>query len=143
MFLNQTYQYALRAMSGLTVHEEEGLLSTGVLSELTGVPGHYLSKIMRKMVEAGFVESKKGHHGGFRLKANPSEIKIMDILVAAGFDADAQPCVFGWKVCSNDNPCPMHPAWKYLKNCFNDWACNTTLAYIKSEYEKTGKVKSL
>lgn len=42
-----------------------------------------------------------------------------------------QPCLFGWKKCSNENPCPMHPVWKNLKNCFENWACNSTLKDVQ------------
>lgn len=133
MFLNQTSQYALRAMTGLVTFQQDEPISSSRLAELTGVPSHYLSKIMRKMVEAGYVRSQKGHGGGFVVNVDPEELSIMDVLTAAGFDMDEQPCVFGWNECRNDNPCPLHPVWKRLKDAFNNWACNTTFKEVRQE----------
>jgi Rrf2 family transcriptional regulator, iron-sulfur cluster assembly transcription factor len=133
MFLNQTSQYALRAMAGLIVADQTGPLKSKELAKKTEIPSHYLSKIMRKMVEAGFIESKKGHGGGFLLKKPLKQIRIIDVLHATGFDMEVQPCVFGWDQCSDCNPCPLHPVWKRLKESFNDWAFNTTLEDVRRE----------
>lgn len=136
MFLNQTLQYALRAMACVVNHDSIEPIRSKELSVRTGVPIHYLSKIMRKMVEAGYVESQKGHGGGFILKIPPSRIRIIDVLNAMGFDKDAQPCVFGWKKCSNEVPCPLHPVWKNLKSGFEEWAHQTTYEDIRDDKDK-------
>jgi DNA-binding IscR family transcriptional regulator len=60
MFLNQTSQYALRAMAGLIVADQNGPMKSKELAQTTEIPSHYLSKIMRKMVEAGLLNRKKG-----------------------------------------------------------------------------------
>lgn len=133
MFLNQTSHYALRAITGLVISGNREPLPARELSELVDVPAHYLSKIMRKMVEAGYVHSKKGHGGGFLLSVDPARIRIIDVLSASGFDIDRQPCVFGWETCSNEDPCPLHPVWKRLKESFTEWACNTTFEEIRTE----------
>ena len=141
MFLNQTYQYALRAMGGLAICDGTEPTSSKDLAEKTGVPSHYLSKIMRKMVESDYVISQKGHGGGFLLKKSPDTIRIIDVLNAVGFDMEGQPCVFGWDKCSNDKPCPMHPIWKNLKDCFRNWACHTSLSDIKDANNKAEMVQ--
>ncbi|MCH2450801.1 MAG: Rrf2 family transcriptional regulator [Gracilimonas sp.] len=133
MFLNQTSQYALRAMTGLVRADNTKPISSNELAQYSGVPSHYLSKIMRKMVEAGYVKSQKGHGGGFLLSVEPSKINIMDVLTAAGFEAGSQPCVFGYEKCEDKNPCPLHPIWKRLKDSFNEWAFNTTFEEIGKE----------
>ncbi|MEX0769589.1 MAG: Rrf2 family transcriptional regulator [Balneolaceae bacterium] len=136
MFLNQTSHYALRAITGLVTTGNSEPVSAKDLARQVDVPVHYLSKIMRKMVEAGYVISKKGHGGGFVLDVDPEKLQIIDVLTAAGFDIDKQPCVFGWETCSNDKPCPLHPVWKRLKQCFNDWACHTSFEEIRLESAK-------
>jgi len=120
-------------MAGLVTFQQDEPISSSRLAELTGVPSHYLSKIMRKMVEAEYVRSRKGHGGGFILNIDPEKLTIIDVLAAAGFDIDEQPCVFGWDECKNDNPCPLHPIWKRLKDVFYDWAFNTNFDEIRQE----------
>lgn len=141
MFLNQTSHYALRAMTGLVISDTDEPIGSKKLAELTSVPSHYLSKIMRKMVEAGYVYSKKGHGGGFTLKVDPKSLRIIDVLSASGFDLEDQPCVFGFEKCNDDKPCPLHPIWKRLKNCFTDWAYNTTLEDVRRESSELEEVK--
>ena len=127
-------------MTGLVNSKDSKPVNSKDLAKMTGVPSHYLSKIMRKMVEAGFVKSQKGHGGGFVLKFDPEELRIMDVLNASGFDMEDQPCVFGWEKCDNDDPCPLHPVWKKLKDRFKDWACNTTFEDIRREGIDSGVV---
>lgn len=81
------------------------------------------------------------HGGGFVLNVKPAELLIMDVLIASGFDMDEQPCVFGWEKCSNDDPCPLHPVWKKLKDRFTDWACNTTFEDIRRESAHYNEIK--
>ncbi len=133
MFLNQTSHYALRAVTELLETREEGPMNSATLSKKTDVPSHYLSKIMRKLVEAGYVHSRKGHGGGFTLIVEPEKLRIIDVLSAVGFDMEHQPCVFGWAKCSDLDPCPLHPVWKKLKMSFKEWACNITFEDIKQE----------
>ncbi len=135
MFLTQTSHYALRAMTGLVISKDSRPVNSKELSVYADVPSHYLSKIMRKMVEAGYVASQKGHGGGFIMKTAPADLRVIDVLTAAGFDMEDQPCVFGYDECSNDDPCPLHPVWKRLKDCFEDWACNTTFEDVRNDNE--------
>ena len=62
---NRTTEYALRAMAHLALQRQDHPMPAKELSKMTGIPQHYLSKIMKKMVEAGLVKSKKGHGGAF------------------------------------------------------------------------------
>lgn len=130
MLLNQTDLYAIRAMAHLALQEPDARLSSRDLSEATGVPNHYLNKIMRKLVEAELVVSQKGHHGGFSLAQSHESITIFNILQAIKSPGFSDFCVFGWKECSNENPCPLHPSWDNFRECFLGWSQKTTLQEI-------------
>jgi len=120
-------------MTVLVMTNDSARLTVHDLSERIDVPVHYLSKIMRKMVQAGYVKARKGHGGGYALHVKADKLYLIDVLTASGFDIDEQPCVFGWEACSNERPCPLHPIWKKLKKCFQEWACETTFADVKRE----------
>ena len=125
--LSRTSEYALRAVVVLSKLPPGGMSRAADLAEETGIPVHYLSKIMRKLGVAKLVQAHRGHGGGFRLHRPPSAISLQDVLLAV---ADSVPshCVFGWARCSDSAPCPLHPAWIRLKNQFEQWASTTTLA---------------
>ncbi len=133
MFLSQTSEYALRAVTGVLLEADTGPVNARNLSEKTGVPVHYLSKIMRKLVEAGIIQARKGHHGGFQLAKKPADVCISDVFHAVGLDLEDRPCVFGWAECRNDDPCPLHPVWVKLKDSFREWSDTTTLEDIRRE----------
>ncbi len=130
MFLPQTAEYALRAMSCLAAAPPgEGVRAVD-LSAQSGVPPAYLSKILRRLVLAGLLTSRKGHHGGFALARPPASITFADILAAADAGPDAGRCAFGWSQCDPGAPCPLHPAWSGLQGSFVEWSSATTLADV-------------
>lgn len=132
MHLSNTAEYALRAMACITLRENGKPISSKALSEQTDIPNHYLSKIMRKMVEGGLVLSRKGHGGGFMLARDPADITFEDIVTQAGYKVDPDNCVFGWEKCNALDPCPLHESWAGLKEAFHEWAENKTLADVTS-----------
>lgn len=133
MYFNQTAEYALRAMAFLA-NLPRGQAARAVdLSEGTGIPTHYLSKVLRRLVVAGLLDSRKGHGGGFSLSRPPRRIKFREILKAADFEPDPRRCAFGWGSCDPQHPCPLHPAWSRLNETVTAWADETTLESVLTE----------
>ena len=130
MLLSQTAEYALRAMAWLAHQCPDAPVRAQDLSKGTGIPPHYLSKILRRLVLAGLLDSQKGQGGGFSLARPPESICFEDILLAV----DAYPvhgrCAFGWGACGDDDPCPLHASWSRLSDAVHTWAANTTLAAV-------------
>lgn len=140
-FLSQTAEYALRAMAHLATLEPGASARAAEVAEATSIPAHYLSKVMRRLVLAGLVESQKGHHGGFSLSRPPSRIRFGEILAAAGVDADQDHCAFGWGRCNVAKPCPLHDAWSELHCRYSAWASQTTLADIHAQPQRLVKLR--
>src|SRR5690606_30469313 len=84
------------------------------LAPLTHVPSAYVSKVLRRLTEAGLLDSQKGHHGGFALAKKPKSIRLLDILGAVDAYPTGSECVFGWGRCSSVQPCPLHKSWTEL-----------------------------
>lgn len=133
----QTAEYALRAMSSLALEPGVQAVRATQLSARTAVPLPYLWKIMRRMVDAGLVESSRGHGGGFRLARSAEAISYLDILEVVGYDSKAGSCVFGWGQCRSDEPCPMHHTWSRLNDTFVAWARTSTLASVAAGADRT------
>lgn len=132
MILPQTAEYALRAMVCLATTAEPGQpMLARELSELTAIPIHYLAKILRRLVLADLLESKKGFGGGFVLARAPETISFRDILQAVDSDPVAGRCAFGWGKCDGARPCPMHDAWASMARSFQEWAERTTLEHVR------------
>ena len=131
MLLSQTAEYALRAMAWLALQSPETPVRAQDMASGTGIPLHYLSKILRRLVVADLLESQKGQGGGFALARPPQDISFEDILMAVDVYPHQRRCAFGLGNCKDLNPCPLHVSWNALSNAVHDWACATTLADIE------------
>jgi len=103
------------------------------LSVATGIPSHYLSKVMRRLVLAGLLTSQKGQGGGFLLSKEPREILFIDILTAVDAYSTDGRCAFGWGQCDAVHPCPLHGSWSRLNDQLRSWAEGTSLADIAKD----------
>lgn len=127
MLLNQTAVYGLRAMAILAGLSPGEALNAEELSERTGVPRQYLSKVMRKLVLGKLVRGQRGHGGGFSLLKAPKQIRLLDVLEAIDVELDGG-CAFGFAQCDPTNPCSLHPIWSKMQECIAHWAGESTLA---------------
>jgi Rrf2 family protein len=133
MLLSQTSEYALRAMSWLAAAPPGVPVRARDLSEGSGIPPHYLSKVLRRLVLADLLVSQKGQGGGFVLSRQPEEIRFLDVLAAVdAYPAEGR-CAFGWGACNQTNPCPLHETWSELNDLVRHWASTTTLADVDHE----------
>lgn len=102
---SQTVEYALRAMVFLSGSGSQSS-SSEVIAEQTKTPPGYVSKVLRDLVVAGLVVSRRGPSGGFALSRPPSEITILDVVDAVDPIRRITGCPLG-------NPehrelCPLH-----------------------------------
>ncbi len=130
MLFSQIGRYALRVMATFAIQPEGTKLRSQDLIDFTSVPPAYLSKVLRKLVESGLLNSQKGHHGGFSLAKASADIPLGDVLRAVDTKLEESTCVFGWGACGTDNPCPMHPLWAQLSDSVLQWSETTTLAAV-------------
>lgn len=126
MLLNQTSEYALRAMA-LLATTDGGPMRSEQLSEQAGIPIHYVSKVMRRLVVAGLVSSKRGRGGGFQLARPAASIRLLDVLEATDVVLQGGRCAFGTGDCDISAPCALHPVWTKLKDDLLKWATLNTL----------------
>jgi Rrf2 family iron-sulfur cluster assembly transcriptional regulator len=128
MLLSQTAEYALRAMAFLATAPPGSAVRARDLSQATGIPAPYASKVLRRMVAAGLLSGQKGHGGGFQLSRPPEEIRFLDVLEAADDSLQPDRCAFGLGRCGGHNPCLLHDSMAALKESVLAWARRTTLA---------------
>lgn len=127
MLLSLTAIYGLRAMAVLAGLEAGASINAADLSEATGVPRQYLSKVMRRLVVARLVRGQRGRHGGFQLQRPARTIQIAHVLAALSLDIDGG-CAFGFSACDPKRPCALHPIWSRLNDSLSGWASQLTLA---------------
>lgn len=104
--LSQTVEYALRAMTHLASLPGDAAANSEAIAQRTRVPKGYLSKVLRDLVVAGLIDSRRGPNGGFALARAASNISILDVVIATDPIKRIDRCPLG-------NPahvklCPLH-----------------------------------
>ena len=74
--------YGLTAMYELSKHQEDTPMQIKEISANSNIPQNYLEQLLSKLRRAELVKSIRGARGGYVLARDPSEIKIVDILIA-------------------------------------------------------------
>jgi Rrf2 family protein len=133
MLLSQTAEYAIRATSWIVLHESDTAVRAKDISKNLGIPAPYLSKILRRLVEAEILTAAKGHQGGFKLARQSRRVRVLDVVEAVEDAIPARHCIFGWRTCSAKKPCVLHHRWSQVNDTFQEWLRTTTLADIKED----------
>ncbi len=80
MKLSTRSEYACLALIDLAQHRDEGFVSTPLIAERQGVPRQYLEQILLILKRAGYVRSRRGTGGGYRLARDPASISMAEVI---------------------------------------------------------------
>lgn len=120
-------RYALTIMIQLGREYHKGeYLSLTEISERENISLKYLEKIMISLKKADFFDVQKGKDGGYRLKNNPNQYTIGDIIRAAEEDLTVVDCVKN-KSCLKKEKCGTYSLWKGLSEEINEYLDSKTL----------------
>ena len=91
--LSKKTQYALQALSYMVEkHSEDPILIAEIASQ-KNIPIKFLENILLELRKAGFLESKKGKHGGYFFAQAPEKIKLSSIFRIIEGPIALLPCV--------------------------------------------------
>lgn len=110
-FFSKKCEYGLQAVLYLAAQDKEPLCSAEEIAGKLNIPKEFTSKILQDLTEKGIITSRKGRVGGFKLSADASELKLIDIVEAIdGLDIFKN-CIMGYQNCNGDKKCPVHNEW--------------------------------
>lgn len=111
-------RYALRVMADLAVAQRnDAWVSLGGISKRQGISRKYLEQVMASLHRAGFVTSQRGKGGGYRLKRDPADYTLGEIIrVAEGSSLAPVACLdcASGVICPRAEDCPTLPVWREL-----------------------------
>lgn len=111
-------RHALRVMADLAVSGREGeWVSLGDVARRQGISRKYLEQVMAALHRAGFVASQRGKGGGYRLRRDPSDYTLGEIIRAAeGSSLAPVACLdcSNDQLCPRSKTCPTLPVWQEL-----------------------------
>lgn len=91
MKLTQFSDYSLRVLIYLALNQDR-LSTIGEISNSFKVSHNHLVKIAHQLNQMGFIETVRGRSGGMRLKRDPSEINIGEVVRATETNLDIVEC---------------------------------------------------
>jgi Rrf2 family transcriptional regulator, cysteine metabolism repressor len=80
MKLSVRGEYALRALLVLGLRYEEPVVRIQAISDDQNIPKRFLEQILNDLRSGGFVQSKRGVAGGYRLARRPEEITVAEVV---------------------------------------------------------------
>ena len=80
MRISQQSEYALRAMFDLSQHDPEELVKVSCIASRRGIPQKFLESILLSLRRGGFVDSRRGRDGGYRLARPADMISVGEVL---------------------------------------------------------------
>lgn len=137
MFSKAT-EYALRATIFLAQQSsEEHKLGIEEISTAIDSPRSFTAKIMQSLTKDNrVVSSVRGPHGGFYMSAKAKKLPVRSILLAMGEDQILEKCVMGLKLCSENEPCPMHAQYKVIKKQLISLFTSKTIQQLAAEIQE-------
>jgi Rrf2 family protein len=80
MKLSLRGEYALRALVALGEAQQSEIVPMQAISEQQEIPKRFLEQILNDLRAGGFVESKRGIAGGYRLARPAEEITVAEVV---------------------------------------------------------------
>lgn len=80
MKLTKKSEYACLALIDLTHHYDKDFIKIVDISKRWSIPKKFLEQILITLKTAGYVKSKKGSEGGYKLTKTPSKISLAEII---------------------------------------------------------------
>lgn len=112
MKLGDGVEQAIHSVTMLASLPPGGLLSATALAEFHGVSPSYLLKHLQALSRAGIVITLPGPRGGYKLARPPSDVTLLDIVLAVEGPEPAFRC----KEIRRNGPNPL-PADSFRKPC--------------------------
>ncbi|MBI4132383.1 MAG: Rrf2 family transcriptional regulator [Candidatus Sungbacteria bacterium] len=73
--MRKRFDYAIALLGSL--REQGGTFAgVGTIAEALGLPRAYLEKVAQELKQAGWLESRKGPYGGYRLSKDGGQVSV-------------------------------------------------------------------
>lgn len=119
---------ALHAMIHMAKHPDRRV-STHEIAEAYHASENHLSKVLQRLVHAGYVESIRGPKGGFAMATKAGDVALIDLYELFDGPLIINNCLFDIPVCTNSE-CAFGPLLGDLNSMVRNYLVNTKLRDI-------------
>lgn len=127
--LSEATAIAIHAMIYI-VNKKNDIISLKEISEHFDISSNHLSKVLQRLVKAGYLESVKGPKGGFQIVSGKEGATLLDIYEVIEGKFIPKNCLFTSKKITNCC-CIMKPLLTSINNTFFDFMSNHKINNVK------------
>lgn len=135
--LTRSTEYALRALVYIQLQNWKKL-RPGV-KEITReivAPEAFVAKILQTLTRHRLVDSRKGRGGGFFFNEGQKDLTLYDVIIVMEGESCFTRCGFGFNLCSDKNPCPLHDRYIKVRDEFLNIAKTETIQSVSRKIEE-------
>ena len=136
MIVSTKGRYALRVMIDLAEHQSEKYVPLKEVAARQEISEKYLENILKVLVQNGFLEGLRGKGGGYRLRKEPDQYTVGQILrVMEGSLAPVACLEEGSAPCARVASCRTLSLWSGLNDLIQDYLDRFTIADLMKKDE--------
>lgn len=135
MNLGRRVDYAIRALCYLAAQPPDRIVRRVEIQERQNIPPHFLSKILRSLVGAGFLASVPGARGGFRLGQPAHQVSVRAVYESIEGQLSLVECVdHGETFCCFAPVCTQIEIWSGAQKVLAEYLDNITIGDIADRH---------
>ncbi|MBU1043964.1 MAG: Rrf2 family transcriptional regulator [Candidatus Omnitrophica bacterium] len=104
--ITKNSDYAIRAILYMAGHRNRFVPSSEI-SDQEQIPLIYLRRILQQLIKSNLAESKEGVAGGVRLKIEPIDISVAQVINIIQGGIQMLDCMFRKEICKNRANCVL------------------------------------
>ncbi len=129
--------YALKALLDLALHYEQGLSTINDVAKRIDAPVKFLEQVLLDLKKGGFVESKRGNVGGYRLAKDPADITLGQVIRYIDGPIEPIACVEkGYSKCLDLRRCVFNEVWQKVAKATSGIVDNLSFADMVSQVDR-------
>lgn len=140
---NKETEYALRGLVYIQAQNFEGHRpGIAEIAEQIDAPHFYTGKILQRLVRQGLIESQRGKGGGFYFDIKKPDLSLKQLIIATEGDKLFCGCGFGLKECDDNNPCPLHGKYSFIRDALNQLVMKENVQSLAQKTLRGGEMTS-
>jgi Rrf2 family protein len=137
MSISQKCQYAVRAVFELAKRGQGVSATINEVAEAQALPPRFLEVILAQLKQGGFVESRRGVQGGYRLAKDPNLLTVAEVIQFIDGPIDPVKCTLGEADCRLYGNCVFLNLWQRARDALIDVYRQTTFQKLIEEERET------
>lgn len=108
-------------------------LTTEAIVRETRLPAATVRKLLKLLVDAGLVSSRRGLHGGYRLSRAATRISVAELIAAVEGPIGLTECTHDDTLCTLTPSCVQRGNWHVINDLINRQLATITLADMSGD----------